>query len=34
MQQSTIVVGALFLAFLIFVTARGELPTYLQIFGL
>lgn len=29
--QSAVIFGALFLAFVIFITARGELPTYLAI---
>ena len=33
MSQSTIIFAYLFLAFAIFVIARGELPTYLGFFG-
>ena len=29
MQQSNVIVGALFIAFIIFITAKGELPTYI-----
>jgi hypothetical protein len=34
MSQSNIVVGCLLLAFLIFITVRGELPAYLKVVGL
>lgn len=34
MSQSAITAGALVIAFLIFVTVRGELPAYLGAFGL
>ncbi len=31
MNQSTVIFAALFIAFLIFVTVRGNLPKYLRI---
>lgn len=31
MSQSNFVFGALFVAFLVYITAKGELPTYLQL---
>lgn len=31
MQQSNVIFGALFLAFIVFITVRGELPTYLSL---
>jgi hypothetical protein len=34
MSQSNIVVGCLLLAFLIFITVRGELPAYMKVVGL
>ena len=32
MQQSNVIFAAIFLAFLIFITIKGELPAYLAIF--
>ncbi len=29
MQQSNVIVGALSIAFIVFITAKGELPTYI-----
>ena len=34
MSQSTLIVGALFVLFVIYITAKGELPAYLKVFGL
>lgn len=31
MSQSNFVFGALFVAFIVYITAKGELPTYLQL---
>ena len=31
MQQSNIIIGTLFIAFIVFVTAKGELPTYIAL---
>ena len=31
MQQSNVIVGGLFIAFIVFVTAKGELPTYISL---
>lgn len=33
-MQSNFIVGALTIAFIVYITARGELPTYLGFFGL
>lgn len=32
MQQSSIIFGALFIGFLLYVTARGRLPAYVSLF--
>jgi hypothetical protein len=32
MSQSTVIVGALFIAFVVFITLRGELPSYIAVF--
>jgi hypothetical protein len=34
MSQSNIIVGALVIAFLVFISVRGELPKYLTVVGL
>lgn len=34
MSQTSIVFGALFIGWLVFVTMRGELPAYLRVVGL
>lgn len=34
MSQSNLIAGALIIAFLVFITVRGELRSYLQIVGL
>jgi hypothetical protein len=34
MSHSTVAVGALLMLFFIYVTAKGELPTYLSLLGL
>lgn len=34
MQQSSVIAAALIIGFIVFVTARGELPKYLQVFGI
>ena len=34
MPQSTVIFGALAFLFFVFVTARGDLPKWLSIFGL
>lgn len=34
MGQSTLIFGTLILAFIVFVTVKGELPAYLSILGL
>lgn len=34
MSQSTYIVGVLMVAFVVFVTLRGELPKYLAVLGL
>ena len=33
MSQSNVIAGSIFAAFVLFVTAKGELPTYLGFFG-
>ena len=33
MTQSTVIAAALFFAFFVFVTIRGDLPKWLSIFG-
>ena len=33
MDNSAYILGALFIAFVIFITVRGELPNYMQIIG-
>jgi hypothetical protein len=32
--QANVIAGAIFIAFFIYVTAKGELPAYLRVFGL
>ncbi len=34
MSQSNYIAGALFLAFMVFITMRGELPKYLHVIGI
>lgn len=34
MSQSTLIAGAIFTAWVVYITLRGELPTYLGVFGL
>jgi hypothetical protein len=34
MSQSSIILGALFGAFLVYITSKGELPVYMSFFGI
>jgi hypothetical protein len=34
MSQTSIIFGALVIGFIVFITVKGELKTYLQVFGL
>jgi len=34
MNQTSIIAGTLIIAFIVFVTIRGELPSYLKVLGL
>jgi hypothetical protein len=33
-KQSTVIFGAMFAAFVIFITLRGELPSYMKVLGI